>query len=127
MSTFSTEGYHIIYYVDEKGREPVRDYLHSVSDKEQNKIDAYLELLKEHQGYLDEPYSRHIAGKIRELRVDFARNRHRILYFTAVGRQIILLHAFLKKTPKTPDREVVKALERYKYFLIHSKQNEKSN
>lgn len=127
MSTFSTGDYRIVYYVDEKGREPVRDYLSDLSNKERMKIDAYLKLLKEHQGYLDEPYARHIAGKVRELRVDFARSRHRIFYFTALGQRIILLHAFFKKTPKTPDREIEKALERYKYFLIHSSKNGKLN
>ena len=50
MSTFSIEDYRIVYYIGKNGQEPVRDYIHSVSDKEQNKIDAYLKLLKEHQG-----------------------------------------------------------------------------
>jgi len=63
---------------------------------------------------LDEPYSKHIFGKIRELRVDFSRNKHRIFYFTFVNKTIILLHSFLKKTAKTPRTEIEKAKGNYK-------------
>lgn len=71
------------------------------------------------KGCLDEPYSRHIRGKIRELRVDFAKNRHRIFYFTFVDKNIILLHAFLKKTAKSPEGEIKKAEDNYKQILIN--------
>jgi len=81
----------------------------------------YIEFLREHKGVLDEPYSRHIKGKIRELRVDFARNRHRVFYFVFVKRTIILLHAFLKTTAKTPISEIKKAQERYQ-DVIKNKQ-----
>jgi len=66
---------------------------------------------------LDEPYSKHIKGKIRELRVDFSRNRHRIFYFAFIGKKIILLHAFLKKTKKTPISEIRRAEENYQDVL----------
>ncbi len=66
-----------------------------------------------HKGYLDEPYAKHIKGKIRELRIDFSRNHHSIFYFTLVGKNVILLHAFLKKTNKTPLAEIKKATENY--------------
>jgi len=77
--------------------------------KDRVKIFKYIELLRQNQGILDEPYSKHIRGKIRELRVDFANNRHRIFYFTFVGRNIILLHAFRKNTSKTPESDIIKA------------------
>jgi len=50
---------------------------------------------------------------MRELRVDFASNKHRIFYFTFIGKNIILLHAFLKSTQKTPLGEIKKAEENY--------------
>ena len=89
--------------------------------KERVKIFAYIELLKDRKGYLNEPYAKHITGKIRELRVDFSRSRHRIFYFTAVGKRIILLHAFLKKTSKTPNEEIGKALRNYSVVWVVSK------
>ena len=70
---------------------------------------------------MEEPYSRHIKGKIRELRVDFGRNRHRVFYFVFIKKTIILLHAFLKKTTKTPISETKKAKENYQNVLKNPK------
>lgn len=36
----------------------------------------------------------------------------RILFVTQLERQILLLHAFVKKTNKTPAKEIAKALKR---------------
>jgi len=43
----------------------------------------------------------------------------RIFYFSFVGKTIILLHAFFKKTPKTPQREIDKAIDNYNDFIIN--------
>ncbi len=105
--------YEVQYYVDSKGRVPVREYIDKLNLKEKAKVFKYIDFLRQNDGKLDEPYSRHIEGKIRELRVDFHRNRHRIFYFTFVGRKIILLHVFLKKTAKTPVSEINQAKKNY--------------
>ena len=110
--------YSVHYYQDDRsGRFPVKEYIESLSVRERSRIHAYLCRLVDADGYLEEPYSRHIAGGIRELRVDFARNHHRIFYFAVIGRRIILLHAFLKKTPKTPQQEIVRAQKNHDVFL----------
>lgn len=104
--------YKVKFYKDFKsGRIPVMDYIEKMELKEKAKVLKYIEFLRENQGYLEEPYSKHIRGKIRELRVDFARNRHRVFYFIFIKKTIILLHAFLKKTDKTPASEIKKAEE----------------
>lgn len=104
----------IKFYTDPRsGKSPVFEYIENLRDKERAKVSKYIRFLREHDGHLDEPYSKHIKGKIRELRVDFGRNRHRIFYFTFIGKKIILLHAFLKKTAKTPNSEIKKAEENY--------------
>ena len=105
--------YEVKYYIDNKGRILVRGYIDKLSVKEQAKIFKYIGFLRDNEGKLDEPYSRHIEGKIRELRVDFHRNRHRIFYLTFIGRKIIILHAFLKKTDKTPLNEINRANKNY--------------
>ena len=105
--------YKVSFYKDNNGKSSILEYIKRLSEKERSKIYKYVEFLREHQGVLDEPYSKHIRGKIRELRVDFGKNRHRIFYFTFVGKNIIILHAFLKKTQKTPISEVKKAENMY--------------
>ena len=82
------------------GQSPVLEYTEGLKEKERAKIFKYIEFLRANKGYLEEPYSRHIKGKIRELRVDFAKSRYRIFYFVFIKRTIILLHAFLKKHPR---------------------------
>lgn len=66
---------------------------------------------------LNEPYTRHIRGKIRELRVKDNLGHVRILYFTFTGKRFILLHGFLKKTDKAPEREIELAEKRMKDFI----------
>lgn len=111
--------YRVTFYKDPVGTYPVLVYIESLQGKEQAKILKYIEFLRTRKGVLDEPYSRHIEGKIRELRVDFARNRHRIFYFVFVNKNIIFLNAFLKKTEKTPVGEIEKARECYHEVMLN--------
>lgn len=114
--------YKVKFYKDlRKNSSPVLEYIERLRAKERAKVLKYIDFLREHEGKLDEPYSKHIKGKIRELRVDFGRNRHRIFYFTFTRKNIILLHAFLKKTAKTPLSEIKKAEENY-YDVLKNKQ-----
>ncbi len=118
----STTEYKVKFYKDTKtGRSPVLEYIKGLNNREEAKVFKYIEFLRSNKGYLDEPYSKHIRGKIRELRVDFAKNKHRIFYFIFVKKNIILLHAFLKKTIKTPISEIKKAEENYYNVLNNSK------
>jgi len=114
--------YRVKFYQNIKtGRSPALEYIEGLRDKEKTKVLKYIEFLRVQKGYLEEPYSKHIKGKIRELRVDFARNRHRIFYFVFIKKTIILLHAFLKKTTKTPIFEIKKAEENYYNVLKNPK------
>lgn len=117
-----TSEYGVKFYKDIKtGRSPVLEYIERLRDSEGSKILKYIEFLRIQKGYLEEPYSRHIKGKIRELRVDFGRNRHRVFYFTFIKKTIILLHIFLKKTAKAPVSEIKKAEENYQNILKNPK------
>ena len=101
--------YSVLFHRDKHGKIPVREFLEKLSLKERAKVLKYIEFLREQNGILDEPYSRHITGKMRELRVDFGRARHRVFYFLFIQKKIILLHAFTKNTEKTPLQEIQKA------------------
>ncbi|PIU10377.1 type II toxin-antitoxin system RelE/ParE family toxin [Candidatus Kuenenbacteria bacterium CG08_land_8_20_14_0_20_37_23] len=101
------------YQNSQSSKSAVFDYVENLDLKAKAKVLKYIEFLRQHQGYLDEPYSRHIKGKIRELWVDFGRQRHRIFYVMFIKKTIILLYAFLKKTDKTPIAEIKKAENNY--------------
>jgi phage-related protein len=49
-----------------------------------------------------EPHVKHIAGKIWELRAKAAGGIARAFYITVTGRRVVILHAFVKKSDKTP-------------------------
>lgn len=118
--------YNIIFYKDIKtGRRPVLEYISNLSAKEKSKVSKYIDYLQINKWVLDEPYTKHIKGKIRELRVDFSHNKHRIFYFTFIEKNIIFLHAFLKKTPKTPPQEIQKAEHNYYNVINYEKHKQK--
>lgn len=114
----STAEYTVHFYKNTKtGKISVKEYIYALPEKKRAKVLKYIEFLRVNKGYLDEPYSKHITGKIRELRVDFGRDRHRIFYFTFIEQKIILLHAFLKRTQKAPEKEVQRAQNNYNDFI----------
>ena len=114
--------YKVYYYQNSHTKRiPVLNYIRKVPIKDRAKITAYITFLRDYNGRLDEPYSRYIHSGIRELRIEFTNNRHRIFYITVQGKKIILLHAFLKKTPKTPKQEIIRALNNFEDYKINKK------
>ncbi len=65
----------------------------------------YIEVLERTGSRSGLPYTKHIGNSIWELRP----HKHRIFFFMWDGNQIVLLHAFEKKTKKTPIQEIQKA------------------
>ncbi len=65
---------------------------------------------------IGEPYIKHLRGKLWELRAHGRTGQARSLYATMTGRRIIILRTFIKKTAKTPEREITLALARLKEF-----------
>lgn len=97
------------YYEDENGKKPAEEFIDSLDVKMRAKVFGRLELLEEHGAELGMPFSRHLDDGIFELRTVVGNNITRILYFFVVGRHVILTHGFVKKTRKTPAREIDRA------------------
>ena len=117
-----SKDYKVKFYTDsETGKSLIFEFIDKLKPKEKAKVLKYIEFLRINKGRLDEPYSKHIKGKIWELRVDFARNRYRILYFIFIKKTIILLHVFLKKAKRTPISEIKRAEENY-YDVLRNKE-----
>ena len=109
--------YKAFYYRNSQtNKTPVLEYIGGLNNKEKAKVNVYVLMLCSYGGYLDEPYSKYVGYGLRELRVDFSRNRHRIFYLTVEDKKIILLHAFQKKTQKTPKNEIVRALNNFQDY-----------
>jgi phage-related protein len=59
-----------------------------------------------------EPHVRHLEGSLWEMRMKGRDGISRAIYVTARGRRVVVLRVFVKKTQKTPRREIDLALER---------------
>ncbi len=105
------------YYRDAVGKEPVAEFINSLPEGARARIFRLVKLLKDYGVLLNEPYTKQVKGKIRELRIKDNRGAIRILYFTYTGRRFILLHGFIKKTDKTPIRDIEIAEKRMNDFL----------
>ena len=104
--------YRVYFYRDRNGKEPVADYLRELAGQKDkssriklNKINDYIEALKQYGTQAGEPYIKHLDGEIWELRPI----RDRILFVVWVNGSFVLLHHFMKKTQKTPAREIEQA------------------
>ncbi len=64
--------------------------------------------------HLGEPQTKSMGEGLFELRLKAAEGISRVFYFTRAGQQIVMLHQFLKKSQKTPPRELRTARHRMK-------------
>lgn len=61
-----------------------------------------------------EPYVKHLDGPVWEMRLKGRSGIARACYVTAIGKRVVVIHVFQKKTEKTPRRELITALKRAK-------------
>ena len=61
-----------------------------------------------------EPYVKHLEGVLWEMRMKGKDGIARAAYVTATGQRVVVVHVFVKKTQKTPRREIDTALRRAK-------------
>ena len=61
-----------------------------------------------------EPYVRHLDGPVWEMRMRGKDGIARAAYVTAVGRRVVVVHVFSKKTQKSARRDIDIALRRAK-------------
>jgi phage-related protein len=60
------------------------------------------------------PHTRAMSGGLFELRLKSREGIGRVFFCTLVGRKIVMLHQFVKKTDKTPPKELATARKRMK-------------
>ena len=60
------------------------------------------------------PHVRHLGNKLWEMRMKGRDRIARAIYFAAKGKRLVVVKAFVKKTQKTPRREIETAISRIK-------------
>lgn len=113
--------YVVEYYEMEDGTKPAEEFILSQNNKMQAKIFSMLDLLENKGPELREPFSRSLGDGIFEVRAKQGSDITRVLYFFVVGRKVILTNGFVKKTQKTPSREIDRA-KRYRADHLRKKE-----
>ena len=100
------------FYCSASGDEPVRDWLKALNKQERQSIGediAYVQF----KWPIGKPKVDHLRGPIWEVRSTIGNRIARILFAVEHG-EMVLLHAFIKKTQQTDSTEIELALKRIK-------------
>ena len=105
------------YYTQKNGVQPVKEWIDKLDLKLQLKIFRVFELLEEFNLNLKAPYVKYLGDKLYELRIKDFKGIYRIIYFSYKNKQFIMLNSFVKKTQKTPQKEIDLAKKRMNEVL----------
>ena len=107
----------IKFYEDQTGRVPVKEFLDGLDIKMRQKMLRSIQALQDMGISLRMPLSESLEDGIFELRAKSGTNISRVMYFFIIGNRAVLTHGFIKKTQKTPRRELQRAKDiRADYF-----------
>jgi phage-related protein len=98
----------IYYFLDERGENPVKEFIKALSQDERAKVFAYISELKNQGHNLRRPLADYLGHGIYELRP----KANRIFYFFFLKNSAVLIHAIRKKTDKIPNRDFELCLKR---------------
>jgi len=112
------ENWNIEFYTDMDGNSPIEAFLDNLNAKDRVKVVHVIDLLESEGISLREPHTKKIKNTdLFELRSQFSNNIQRIFYFHFTGKTFVLLHAFTKKTERTPQKEIKIAISRKEDYL----------
>ena len=111
------KNFEVVFYESEKGGKPVEEFIDSLPAKVAAKVVGDLELLEKFGNHIGEPLSKAIGNGIFELRTRYSKTQIRCLYFFCYGGKIIVTNGFVKKTDKTPRREISLAEKRRAEYI----------
>jgi len=103
------------FYRLPSGKEPVREWLLKLAPADRKILGS--DIMAVEIGWpCGEPLCKSLAGYagLREVRSDLPDGRIARVFFYVNGAELILLHGFIKKTQKTPERELHLAHKRKK-------------
>ena len=114
--------FEVDFYEDKHGEQPVKEVLIQLRDQAQTSKDAriqyqkiltHIRALENYGTRMGEPHVKHLDCSVWELRP----LAHRIFFFYWRDNTFVLLHHFIKKTQKTPPKEIEQATRNLKDFL----------
>lgn len=101
------------FYETAAGAEPVRDWLLTLDDEDRRVIGTDIATV-EYGWPVGMPTCRPLGDGLWEVRSSLPSRREARVIFAVIEEQMVLLHAFVKKTQKTPKTDLDLALNRLK-------------
>jgi phage-related protein len=101
----------IIYYSQE-----VQEEIMNLPVTLQARYIGLTDRMMDHGPNLGLPHTDAFGGGLFELRLNGAEGIARVFFCLVVKQKIVMLHSFIKKTQKTPDKELRLAKQRMKEF-----------
>ena len=103
------------FFQTARGGYPVKDFIEKQDEAIYAKVLHSIRLLINNGPYLKPPYVKKLQDKLYELRI--AGKVAIRIFYTMHNNEYYLLHAFKKKSQKTPTREIRVALDRTKEII----------
>ena len=100
----------VLFFQTARGNSPVKEFITEQDPTIRSKIALSILLIKNQGPFLKPPYIKKLQDKLYELRIS-GTTQIRIFY-TIHHSEYYLLHAFKKKSQKTPSKEFKIALDR---------------
>lgn len=100
--------YTVVYYITTSGENPVKEFLDSIEKSQKAKV---FRVFQTYQLYGTFLHTKKLTGTpLWEIKI----TNTRILYVVRDKKSILLLHGFIKKKQKTPQKDLDIAIKRYK-------------
>ena len=112
----------VVLYTTETGKCPIDIFLESLSVDDKEDMIKWILYLENVGNDIRRPHGDYLRDKIYELRVTLRNNITRTLFFFYNDdNEIVLTHAFTKKTDKVPDKEINKAIKYRNDYIQRTK------
>lgn len=110
----------VVFYKDQTGKNPIKDFLDSLTEVQRAKIIKVFKLYQDFGLTILIPHTKHLTGTpLWEIKIR-GTDSFRIIYVAYTKYSILVLHGFIKKKQKAPSKELKLALKRLKIWsAIH--------
>ena len=92
-----------------------KDFIDTLSDAEARKVFYVIDMLKT-QERVNTKIVKYLRDEIFELRAEHGNNIFRVFFIFDDGNVVLLFNGFQKKTQKTPEKEINKAIQLKKEY-----------
>ena len=111
----------VVFFLTDAGREPVREWLKSLDKDDRKAIGEDIKLVQ-FRWPLGMPLVRKMEADLWEVRSHLSGGRIARVLFTVRKGEMALLHSFIKKSRKTPTKDLQLARQRKNLWLSGGEQ-----